>query len=60
MAAAAQPEEIADWKWINLDDLREDLRVNPQSYTPWFKIAIDEVTHHAPLRVLVWTLEQGS
>jgi len=33
--------EIADWKYVNLDFLREDIEANPQLYTPWFRIILD-------------------
>lgn len=34
------PEEVSDWKWINLDKLKKDIAKNPQKYTPWFEIAL--------------------
>ena len=30
--------EVCDWKWIDLDLLREDILNNPEIYTVWFKI----------------------
>ena len=38
----ASPEEIDDWKWVKIDKLREDLKNNPEKYSPWFKIAINK------------------
>ncbi len=32
------PEEVDGVKWMGLPEIEEDLKVNPQSYTPWFKI----------------------
>lgn len=29
------PEEVEQCKWINLEELRNDLQINPQKYTPW-------------------------
>ncbi len=37
------PEEAEDWKWISLEDLREDIRKHPDQYTYWFKKSIDRV-----------------
>lgn len=37
------PEEVGDWKWISLDDLKKDMKDHPELYTPWAKIAIDNV-----------------
>lgn len=31
------PAEIGDWRWVNPDDVKTDLKANPQRYTPWFK-----------------------
>jgi isopentenyl-diphosphate Delta-isomerase len=33
------PEEIDDWRWTTPAKLRRDLDNNPDSYTPWFRIA---------------------
>lgn len=40
------PDEVADWKWENLDDIREDIQRNPEIYTAWFKIIFDRFYHH--------------
>lgn len=32
------PEEVQDVKWINLEDLTNDIKLNPNMYSPWFKI----------------------
>lgn len=37
------PEEADDWKWISMKDLREDMRKNPQNYTPWFKLSMERI-----------------
>ena len=37
------PDEIEDWKWVDLTELLADLESNPYEYTPWFKIAIHKV-----------------
>lgn len=36
------PEEACDWKWIDMDSLREDIRLNPKKYTYWFKEILDK------------------
>lgn len=40
------PEEVNDWKYIKMDDIRADMNINPDKYTVWFKIAFDEVEKH--------------
>lgn len=36
------PEEAAAFKWMNLEDVKRDMEVNPQLYTAWFKIIFDK------------------
>ena len=36
-------DEITDWKFINIDELRRDVKINPGKYTPWFKICFERV-----------------
>ena len=40
------PDEIDEWKWVTPDDLRQDMKRHPQDYTPWFKIALEQVLRH--------------
>ena len=37
------PEEVAEWKWIEIPALLSDLRSDPDKYTVWFRIALDEM-----------------
>jgi isopentenyl-diphosphate Delta-isomerase len=34
------PDEVEDWKYISFQDLRQDVALNPQNYTPWFKLIL--------------------
>ncbi len=36
------PDEVAAWKWVSLEDLKEDMKKNPDIYTEWFKIIFDK------------------
>ncbi|CDF80192.1 isopentenyl-diphosphate delta-isomerase [Formosa agariphila KMM 3901] len=36
------PEEVADWKWMTLDAVKNDIKLNPDNYTSWFKIIFDK------------------
>ncbi|MFD0976223.1 isopentenyl-diphosphate Delta-isomerase [Salinimicrobium gaetbulicola] len=36
------PEEAHDYKWVDLETLKEDMAKNPQRYTEWFKIIFDK------------------
>lgn len=32
------PDEVEDWKFMNVAALRKDMRRNPQAYAHWFKL----------------------
>ena len=35
------PQEVASWKWIDMEVLKKDIIDNPEEYTTWFKIIFD-------------------
>lgn len=35
-------DEVMDWKWMKLDDVKQDISDNPQLYTAWFKIIFEK------------------
>jgi len=39
-------EEVSDWKWIEVEELRTDIKENPDNYTPWFKVALERVVSY--------------
>lgn len=39
------PEEAIAFKWMTLEDLRNDIKQNPDQYTAWFKIILEEHYH---------------
>ena len=32
------PEEVAGWKWMGLEEVRKELEEAPENYTAWFRI----------------------
>lgn len=40
------PEEVEDWKWMKIEDIKIDMAANPSIYTVWFKIIFDEFYHY--------------
>lgn len=42
------PDEVDDWKWMNIGTLKQDVRKNPQNYTYWFKLVLDRVIKQYP------------
>ncbi|MDP6537815.1 MAG: isopentenyl-diphosphate Delta-isomerase [Gammaproteobacteria bacterium] len=39
-------EEVCDWKWMNLELLQEDLKVNPDRYAYWLHHAFGQFLSH--------------
>ena len=40
------PEEVAEFKWMKLEDVQKDMAKNPEIYTEWFKIIFDKYYSH--------------
>jgi len=36
------PEEVADYKWMTLEEVKNDIKNQPEIYTAWFKIIFDK------------------
>ncbi len=34
------PNEVADYKWVDIGGLKKDIAAKPELYTPWFKIIL--------------------
>jgi isopentenyl-diphosphate delta-isomerase len=39
-ALAPDPAEVEDWRWLSLQDLRDEIRERPDDFTYWLKMAI--------------------
>ena len=35
------PNEVDEWKWIDIDILVKDMKINPDQYTAWFMIIMN-------------------
>lgn len=42
-------EEVADWKWMSIEHIRQDMLGQPERYTEWFKIIFDKFYSHITL-----------
>lgn len=42
-----EPSEVADWKFVSLDYIQDQLRNQPQDYTVWFRIAFEKLMQHS-------------
>jgi len=40
------PNEVATWKWMDLEEVKKDIQTNPEIYTAWFKIIFDKFYQH--------------
>ncbi|MBT8253621.1 MAG: isopentenyl-diphosphate Delta-isomerase [Flavobacteriaceae bacterium] len=40
------PDEVAGWKWMDLEDVQKDIKANPEVYTAWFKIIFEKFYDH--------------
>lgn len=38
-------DEVNDWKWMAIEDIKNDIAINPDIYTVWFKIIFEEFYH---------------
>ncbi|OIP20096.1 MAG: isopentenyl-diphosphate delta-isomerase [Candidatus Huberarchaeum crystalense] len=45
-APKLNPKEVKEWKWIKINELKDDLKKNPKKYTPWFKIGLNKVVEN--------------
>jgi len=48
-APEVNPEEVASWKWMSLNAIKEDMTVHPELYTAWFKIIFSKFYKHINL-----------
>ena len=39
-------EEVEDFKWMTLSNVRNDIATNPSNYTAWFKIIFEKFYKH--------------
>lgn len=44
-APEINPEEVESWKWMCIEDVKNDMQLHPELYTVWFKIIFDEFYH---------------
>jgi isopentenyl-diphosphate delta-isomerase len=39
-------EEVTNWKWMNLEEIKKEIKTTPDNYTAWFKIIFDRFYNH--------------
>lgn len=35
------PDEVSEWKWMDVEEVKLDVSRNPEKYTAWFRIIFD-------------------
>lgn len=45
-APVVNKDEVESWKWMSIDDIKQDIVKSPQIYTEWFKIIFDKFYHY--------------
>jgi isopentenyl-diphosphate Delta-isomerase len=36
------PEEVMDWRWVEIEALANEIEASPTDFTPWFKIYLND------------------
>lgn len=44
------PDEVANWKWMPLEDVKLDILAKPELYTAWFKIIFDKFYNYINIK----------
>ena len=37
------PDEVSEYKWVDVDQLIEDMNAHPDAYAPWFHIGLQKI-----------------
>jgi len=45
-APVINTDEVASWKWMSVDAVKNDIAAHPEFYTAWFKIIFDKFYTH--------------
>jgi len=38
--------EVAEWKYMSINEIQQNMKINPKHYTPWFKIIFAKVLEY--------------
>jgi isopentenyl-diphosphate delta-isomerase len=39
------PEEVASFRWIDMQELQKEIQFHPENFTVWFRIILDQYLH---------------
>ncbi|NIP80071.1 MAG: NUDIX domain-containing protein, partial [Gemmatimonadetes bacterium] len=37
------PAEVADWRWVSVEELENEVALHPRRFTYWFRVALLEL-----------------
>lgn len=37
------PEEVRNWRWVKISDLKKEVRGHPENFTYWFKLILKNI-----------------
>lgn len=40
------PKEVAGWKWISAEELKQGIKENPEKYSYWLEVSFDKVLEY--------------
>lgn len=40
------PKEADSWQWIGLEELKQDIKQNPEKYTYWLKLSLNKIIEY--------------
>lgn len=43
--------EVVDWKYMDYNNLINDLKISPENYTVWFKKIVSQVNEHLKVKI---------
>lgn len=46
------PDEVASWEWMSIEEVQRDLVAHPEKYTEWFKIIFERFNRN--VKDLAW------
>ncbi len=53
------PDEVAEFKWVSLEELEKDIKTSPEKYSPWFKLELNELLKsYKPKLTELWLSEE--
>ena len=45
--------EVSDWKWAPIKELKQELIINPDKYSPWLQQCLSEVINHKIKNIMI-------